>query len=483
MFPYYIDFENTSKSSRITESIGAGAPTGSKRYTDDGILLTDDTKNTISGFYLNDLIIKKNYMFELEFQYAAFGGTPANGEYGEGLTMFWFDEKANFSLGSGGTGLGYAYNNGSTKQGGLNGAYLGMGFDNRGDFKLRGTSSTTKREGISNIKFISDDSFITFRGGQHKNDRYKGYPVIYSRTTEGWMNKSDIIEAKLDSATGDYITDYASSVDNIRTDLGQYIRYNGIRMTVYPMDSGEEGWDISSSLRSGGGYYYTISSGVKYYNTTKTRDENGNIYTFESNVPEGMRLGFVATTGQATQNHLIRGLEVKLNYIPETNDKVINLCLSEDDDTGIAIELKDPFKGSRFYTGAWGNMFSGDSFRFIDLESAMLEDEEGVPVDYRIEKYDYTYSLIYDEPGVGEWDLHVGSSNLTLYFTPTSKKMKEGEYSIYISAKSVDKGEGGPFSDEAYRSRPTKITVKAKYCKSVVNPSLPIRVKVEPEDD
>jgi hypothetical protein len=484
MFPYYIDFENTSKSNRITESIGSGAPTGSKRYTDEGILLTDDTKNTISGFYLNDLIIKKNYMFELEFQYAAFGGTPANGEYGEGLTMFWFDEKANFSLGSGGTGLGYVYNNGSNKQGGLSGAYLGMGFDNRGDFKLRGTSSSTKREGMYNIPFKHDSSFITFRGGQHKNDRYKGYPVLYSRSTEGRINNSDVIEAKLDPTTGDYETDYASGIGNVRTDYGQYIRYNGIRMTVYPMDSGEEGWEISSSLRSGSGYYYAISSGVKYYNTTETRDENGNVYTFESLAPEAMRLGFAATTGQATQNHMIRDVEIKLNYTPETKDKVITLCLSENDNSNNYVRLEKPFSGGYFYAGSRDEIKAGDSFRIIDFLSVRLEDEEGIPVDYKIidEGHGY-YTMTYDEPGVGEWEIFYSDSTCVFYFTPENDKFEEGEYSMYISAKSVDLGLGGPFSDEAYRSRPTKITVKAKYCKSVVNPSLPIRVRVEPEDD
>ncbi len=483
MFPYYIDFENTSKSSRITESIGSGTPTGNKRYTDEGILLTDDTKNTISGFYLNDLIIKNNYIFDLEFQYAAFGGTPANGEYGEGLTIFWFDKDASFNLGSGGTGLGYVYNNGSTKQAGLNGAYLGMGFDNRGDFKLRGTSSTIKREGISNIKFREDNSFITFRGGQHKNDRYKGYPVLYSRSTEGMKGPEYIIEAELNKETGDYITGGVSGVGNVRTDYGQYIRYNGVRMAVYPEED-NEGWSINASLRSSGTYYATIGSSIKINNSTKARDENGNVYTFESLAPEAMRLGFVATTGQATQNHMIRDVGIKLNYTPETIDKVITLCLSENDDSGITLELKDPFKGARFFTGAWGDLLSGDSFRYIDFDSILLEDEEGVPVKFVREDYQYdTFSLIYDEPGVGTWDFYRGQSNLKVFFTPSSKKMKEGEYSIYISAKSEDTGKGGPFSDEAYRSRPTKITVKAKYCKSVVNPSLPIRVKVEPEDD
>lgn len=482
MFPYYIDFENTSKSSRITESIGSGAPTGSKRYTDEGILLTDDTKNTISGFYFNDLIIKKNYIFEFEFEYAAFGGTPANGEYGEGLTMFLFDKDANFNLGSGGTGLGYVYNNGSTKQAGLSGAYLGIGFDNSGDFKLRGTSSSTKREGVYNVPFKHDSSFITFRGGQHKNDRYKGYPVLYSRSTDGWMNKSDVIEAKLNSTTGDYETDYASGVGNVRTDYGQYIRYNGIRMSVYQEDSGNEGWSISASLRDFGDLYYTIGS-IRIRNNTKARDENGSVYNFESLAPEAMRLGFTATTGQATQKHMIRGFGVQLNYTPETIDKVITLCLAENDNTE-GVTLKDPFKGAVFYTGTWGDMAQGDTFRHIDLDSILLEDEEGRPVDYVREDYDYgNFSLIYDEPGVGEWDFYRGQSNATLFFTPENKKMKEGEYSIYISAKSEDTGKGGPFSDEAYRSRPTKITVKAKYCKSVVNPSLPIRVKVEPEDD
>lgn len=481
MFPYYINFEEGEGQSRITESIGSGAPKGDDRYTEEGILLTDDTKNTMSGFYLNDLLLKKNYMFELEFQYAAYEGTPYGGEYGEGLTMFFFDASKSFSLGSQGSGLGYAYNNASSKQAGLNGAYFAMGIDTKGDFRLKTNTTTNKREGIDKISFQYDDSFITFRGGQHKNDRYKGYPVLYSRTTYGWSNSNNgEIEAKLDIDTGDYETGLQGSISNVRTDYGAYLRFNSVYLRINPKYYEDEDWTVSASIKGMSNFYQNIGPSIRLYDKMKTRDENGNIYTLESAIPEELRVGFVATTGQATQKHLIKDVKITLEHAPKTYDKEVVLCLSEDDDTEILTSLKDPFKGSSFYVGGLNSYKSGDTFREIDLDSARLEDEEGLPLNYRREDYGYeTYSLIYEEPGVGEWDLYRGQSNLTLLFTPANKKMPEGEYSVYISAKSVDTGEGGPYSDEAYRSRPTKITVKAKYCKSVVNPRLPIKVRVE----
>ncbi|MGG5505936.1 MULTISPECIES: hypothetical protein [unclassified Myroides] len=493
-FPYHASLQGTSAPTRIVEKIKTGAPTGSNRYTEDGLRLTyDDTQHALSGFYLKDVEVPMNYVLTIDFEYATLDGETYNDSYGDGLTMFFFDSAATFDLGSTGSGIGYAYNNASgNKQPGLDGAYLGLSLDVFGDAKIRANSTRVKREGVAGVNYQYYGSHVTLRGGQHENNRYKGYPVIYSQQTySGSSSSPDAAYVQLDFETGDYIEkSYVNSTPNLRTQYGSQMRFNKVTFEFDPVNNGDEefalSYHIDNEYTYGGGNYGIL----KYKESFKTRDENGNLYTFNAKNIDSYRIGFAASTGEASQTHLLKNINVRLKHAPETQDKEMLLCLSEPgigDDRESWIRLEKPFEGARFYVGDPYDPFrpkGGDSYKEIDFYSLRLEDEYGYPLDYRIVEHDLNdyISQIYDEPGVGEWELYYNTYSCIVYFTPEDESFPEGDYSIYISAKSIDQGEHFPFSHEDFRSRPTKITVKARYCKSVVNPSMPIRVREESDD-
>ncbi|MBB1138032.1 hypothetical protein [Myroides sp. WP-1] len=486
-FPYHASLEGTSAPTNIVEEIKSGAPTGSNRYTNEGLRLTYDTnKHALSGFYLKDLEVKMNYAIEIDFTFATSDGREYYGTYGDGISLFFFDATASFSLGSTGSGVGYAYNSSpSNRQAGLNGAYLGVNLDVFGDAKGRMNSGGVKREGISGITFQKHDSHITIRGGQHQNDRYKGYPVIFSQQTQsGRQSNPDAATAKLDFDTGEFEEEsYSPSVPHLRTEYANTTRFNKFSFTYNPIHSQyeEKGSILQFYVRDSYGATSGGNSGAIFYkNSFRTRDEDGALYTFKGKDINSYKIGIAASTGDATETHIIKDISVRLVHAPVTKDKKIILCLTDGgDDREGYVSIKDPFRGATFYVGDPGDPGRpklGDTYNHIDFKSVRLEDEEGYPLDYRIEQSATTWSQIYNERGVGEWDLTYNEFGATLYFTPANRNMEEGDYDIYISAKSVEKNDGSPFGYEDYRSRPTKITVQAKHCKAVVNPSLPIRV-------
>ncbi|MDM1044563.1 hypothetical protein HX004_05735 [Myroides sp. 1354] len=491
-FPYHASLTGTSAPNNIVEQIKSGAPTGSNRYTRDGLQLTyDNTKKALSGFYLKDLEVPMNYAIEVDFEFATLDGKEYYGHYGDGISLFLFDANASFDLGSYGSGLGYAYNSSTgSRQAGLNGAYLGVSLDVYGDSRERMNSVNNKREGISGITFQREDSHITIRGGQHQNDRYKGYPVIYTQQTN-WGNQSNAnaATAKLDFNTGEYEEDsYAPSLPHLRTEYANTLRFYRFNFVYNPIHSeyDERGTMLQFYLRNDSGVIHGGNSEALFLQTEfRTKDENGSLYTFKGKNIDSYKIGIAGTTGDATETHLVKNVNVRLTHAPETKDKKVLLCLTDggDDRTRWA-KLEKPFDGSTFYVGDPGDPGrpkSGNTYNHIDFESVRLEDKYGYPLNYRTEEHTTTWSQIYDEPGVGEWDLTYNEFSATLYFTPANRIMEEGDYDVYISAKSVEKNDGSPFAYEDYRSRPTKITVQARHCKSVVNPSMPIRV-VEEED-
>lgn len=489
-FPYHASLTGTSVPNNIVEEIKSGAPTGSNRYTSDGLRLTyDNTKNALSGFYLKDLEVGLNYAVEVDFEFATLDGREYNGNYGNGISLFFFDSNASFGLGSTASGIGYTYNNASSnRQAGLNGAYLGVSLDVYGDARNRLNSSSAKREGLSGITFQREDSHITIRGGQHQNDRYKGYPVIFTQqTNSGNQSNANAATAKLDYSTGEYeVESYSPSLPHLRTEYANTLTFYSFKFIYNPVHSeyDERGTMVQFYLRNNNGVVNGGNSGSIFHKTEfRTKDENGSLYTFKGKDINSYKIGIAASTGDATETHLIKNVNVRLTHAPVTKDKKMLLCLTDGgDDRNRWSKLEKPFDGSTFYVGDPGDPGrpkSGNTYNHIDFKSVRLEDKYGYPLDYRTEQQTTTWSQIYDEPGVGEWDLTYNEFSARLYFTPANRTMEEGDYDIYISAKSVEKNEGSPFAHEDYRSRPTKITVQARHCKSVVNPSMPIRVVEE----
>lgn len=478
-FPYRLPLTGTSKPSAITEHIGNNAPTGDDRYTKEGLVLTyGDDEDAFSGFALDKVAFTSNYGIIVEFKYAMTDGYEYGGRYGDGISMFLYDASKKFEIGGYGASLGYAYRSSTP---GLNGAYLGVGLDYYGDYKIRNTSSGELREGINGVNFMYHESHVTVRGGQYKSDRLKGYPVLYTTQTD-YANGSGSIPAtaSLNYSTGDYdLGFYAPGNYNLRTSRDYYDNYNfgTVVVTLLPINNGKDGMTVQVDIKPVRGYLRTIIYQFDYPNSFKTRDSKGNLYNFETTVPREFKVGFAAGTGGATQTQIIKDVEIRLPYAPITNDIVIPLCRTEGDDNGRSVFV-DPFKGASFYTGTIEDHKWGDNQKYVDFNTFRFEDENGFEVGKGpiIDKYGYSIWTYEDDYGTWEFQKSPNGTGRNFYFTPDVDDLPEGNYVAYFSAKSIDDRSGGPFADDAYRSRPTKVTVKAQRCKALVNPHLPLKV-------
>ncbi|WP_353101673.1 hypothetical protein [Myroides odoratus] len=486
-FPYYISLVGDERPEGIEEDIQHG-PEGEDRYTEHGLFLTrGDQENAFSGFYLDDVEFPANYRIILKFKYAMAEGKESNGSYGDGLSVFLFDAEDEFKLGGHGASLGYSYRDASDnneRKPGLNGAYLGIGLDVYGDSKIRMDVYNEKREGIGgDMNYDTFEDHITIRGGQHRSDRFKGYPVLFTRQVQSTHSSSQkVAQARLDYDTGDYDTEFYNSsiVSELRTrylDGWDEYKYNNVEIEFAPINNGNDGMRIDMALGPEG-LMRSVVSGLYYPNEFKTRDKEGSVYNFQTYFPDNFKIGFAGATGAATQSMIIKDVLVDIPFSPITYDREASLCVNRGNNEGNSIRI-DIFKNSRFYIGNFNQYTAGDYWKYIDYHSFRFEDEHGFKVGTGPDEFGEHGNVEwhYEEPGVGFWHYYTGGLENYMYFYP-EENIAEGEYSVYFSAHSVDDGTGGPFADHAYRCRPTKVTVVVKKCQSVANPNLPIKVKL-----
>lgn len=490
-FPYALSLTGNTKPDEIDEHI-ENAPTGTDRYTKDGIVLTDDqVEFSFSGFYLNEIEFPSNHGIIVEFSYAMADGKKYGNSYGDGISMFLFDGHKDFLIGAPGASLGYANKNTSVgNQPGLNGAYLGLGLDVFGSYKMRGNNVNERREGINGVTFKSETDHITLRGGQYKNDRYKGYPVLFTEQVDfGSESNPNAASASLNYTTGDYQTNAYSTQGLSELRTGYAFRdeysYNRVEATLIPINNGANGMKVSVSIKSGrtGGTKQPFRNFV-YSNSFKTRDQVGTLYTFETQVPDVFKVGFAAGTGGATQTQIIKDVVVNLPYAPITVERDMLLCLTNGDDKNISQNIVSPFSLDTFYVGTIDDPTGIVGERNVDLTSFRFEDENGFDITTSRRTDVGAYVVVYKQAGVGIWEYYYDSRlgntpGNYLYFTPDTNNLPEGDYSVYYSAHSKDDGSNGPFAEHVYRCKPTKATVKARKCSAVVNPNLPIKVQLE----
>ncbi|MDR2221166.1 MAG: hypothetical protein LBE34_00345 [Flavobacteriaceae bacterium] len=465
-FPYSLSLEGTQKPYQIIEDIGAWNDSDAERYTKEGLVLTT-TKGDNSAFALDEIPFTSNDGVVVEFEYAMYGGDKYNGGYGDGMSFFIYDESKKFSIGSHGAGLGYTYRESdsqypSYRAPGLDGAYLGVGLDIYGGFNKRDSAINEKREGLPASDQLVNwgKRSVSIRGGMHENNRYKGYPVLFSTTRSFGISpsKSDTTEAELDLTTGNYKTSYSSRYNDfdVRGGDSDYPYFQKFTITILP--KGNDGSLVTIYFNR-----WLVVDRFFYPNEFKTLDKDGKLYTFKTKFPKSFKIGFAGSCGSASQVQIVKNVTVSLPFGPQTYDTDISYC-SDASEGAITF---DPLDYARFYIGTIDNPDYGDSDKYIDKNSFRFEDEYGYPLS---NPHEYT------EPGVGTWKYNASTREVT--FTPASKDIDEGEYIIYYSAKSVG-GVNSPFGSENYRSRPTPIKLTVEHCekKVTINPNLPIKVR------
>jgi hypothetical protein len=265
----------TSKSPGLTASGTTTAPTGgipgfanpAIDTAGSGVLrLTDETTSQSGAVIYNQSIFSKGGV-AIEFEYYQYGGAAIAGKKGDGISFFLLDGSvaAPTQAGGFGGGLGYAQNT-VQNQGGIAGGYLGIGFDSFGNFG----QATEGRVG-GGAGDTSDR--VTVRGRESTPEKYK------------YLTSSNTIAV----TTGGGIDN--DSATATRANSGRLVRIEVAsdgKLTVKFDLNGNKTFDAGENV-------------IDAYDTKA----NGNI-----DIPNSVRFGFAASTGDATNKQEIRNLSI-----------------------------------------------------------------------------------------------------------------------------------------------------------------------------
>lgn len=480
-FPVIESFRSTTKPATIDIP---NDKTNSVQFTEKGLLLTPAEKSKFGAVGFSNIAFNSSNGLVVEFEYSMYDGTNAPAD---GISVFLYDADAQFEIGADGAGLGYSY---IDKQLGLNGAYLGVGFDQYGNFKNR----TNVVNGINPNKdpiFATDcrNQQITLRGAMsYENDsngnlvgrRDKGYPVLYSQFVDalgyapapikyaGAVLKDNIEgvggDIKAYNGLGKLTNPFVLRPEGLSTEIEDE-NYRKATIALLPHKDG--GMSISVEVQHG-----TEKSTVidKYHYRTKfdyIDDHNASFSTRDSliaNVPKAFSIGFAASTGLEYQNNLVRDVKISIPYFPETTDVTRYHC------TGPFKEkvIENVFEEDVFYNGSLVYIpVGGNTKEFIDYTSFLFEDNNGNILAGPISPDQSTLS--YTDINSGTWVYAVDTGKIVF----TANDNYAGKAEVYYSAKGFNEIKiknqdpsitEGPFGQDIYRSRTSKISILAKDC-------------------
>jgi len=228
--------------------------------------LTNLTGYTASYAYY-DCPIPTGRGLVLEFDYAVWGGTGA-----DGLAFFLFDgATTNFVVGASGGSLGYAQKSGVN---GLTGGYLGLGLDEFGNY-------SNPNEGRVGGPGLRPDA-IAIRG--------PGSGTAATANNYAYLAGTATLAASIDCP---------SSPCSVRPDqTGQYYRH--VKITLTPVGFT---YQVSASITFGGSSVTPVTYSIP-------------AYTMATTAPATLKMGFAGSTGGNTNYHEIRNLTVN----PSTPD-------------------------------------------------------------------------------------------------------------------------------------------------------------------
>jgi len=454
-------------------------------FNSKGVTLTNG-KTQFSGIAIDHLQFKSNNGLTIEFEYLMFGGEPFNDEFGDGVSFFIYDGSKSFSIGANGASMGYAYNRStvaSNVKPGLDGAYLGIGIDQYGNFKNKMWTPTGDRmNGIQSTSSVNPSftySHVTIRGAMHHQGltgygqrglRYSGYPVLFTTSTVGGNSVKINSDGRYEFVNSSQHTSFSVRPQGESFQIGDS-NYRKVIVKLVPGQYGnmvvtvqiQHGNTISTIVDQ-----YTYPQYLMYYENANSTGANSTAETqnegpeqqvlLGSMVPETFKIGFAGATGAASQVQIIRNVKVSLPFFPETKDSFIEGCSSTRE-----FSLY-PFENDKFFKGKIQQSrepLIGNDASFIDFSTFRFEDQEGNAV---------STATRYEQAGVGVWEFNTTTGYVTL--KPELGYL--GKATIYYSAKGVGT-DGGPFDQEIYRSGVTKIEINIQKCnakKARINPFL-----------
>lgn len=242
---------------------GNASLTGSSGSSTDGWLRLTDNGGSRAGYAFYNSPFSSTLGIKLDFEYLTWGGTGA-----DGFTVFLFDgstSSSSFRIGDFGGGLGYCAGYGGSP-GGLSNAYVGIGFDEFGNFSNPGDRCQNGGPGFR------PDS-VAIRGPHNWNGGYRYLTGVNAPAS----------------------VDCPSSVSGCASRPAPSVFYRRVIISIEPASGGVYAITVSWQTTPGGAFTTLISS-----------------YTLPTAPPPTLKLGFAASTGGSTNFHEIRNVSVTL---------------------------------------------------------------------------------------------------------------------------------------------------------------------------
>ncbi|RZM27907.1 MAG: tandem-95 repeat protein [Pedobacter sp.] len=308
-FPYNESFRNPSASgivfggapSAFLTASGSSSAGGTPiDAPGDGYLRLTNAARDQKGFAYSMSNFPSSNGLKVEFEYAIYGGTGA-----DGISFFLFDATASpFTIGGFGGSLGYAQiNTTNPASAGVSKGYLAIGLDEFGNFS---NPSEGRQGGTTQVP-----GSVTLRG---KGDGAAFTPTNYRFLTS---QQTDALGVSLVGDNTRRVTD--------PTVTG----YRKVGIELIPNPAG--GYNINVRITRGGNPQVSTLVIDNYY--------------YPDVAPTSLRYGFASSTGDETNFHEIRNVAIDLyNPIPVANNDTQNLCVNTT--ASVDVTANDNINGS-----------------------------------------------------------------------------------------------------------------------------------------
>lgn len=440
-FPYEIPIINASS---VTSIPFSGKNTSGQTVTlpsfeSQGMFIAKEgVYNSFAGAYFDHLVFTTQVGFIIEFEYIMYTNKASTlndvnkrSSVGDGFTFVVFDGSlSNLSTQTSGAALGYAYNRSTDKNnGGFPGAYLGIGFDAFGQFKNQAYTQPKIdwRTGIPNDNSTAAylgrygiTNFVTVRGPVNTslNSTYgtnkAGYPVLISQNTnlssppysqlssESWEERA-FTNAYTKVAYNNSFSAFtiAGGTSNPTTLSSNYRK---VRISLVPENSKSSIFhltveviiDSESKPRKVIDSYKIDTNSTIYYPEVINPEAGLQAYQYIRRVgvsmkpPATLKIGWVATTGDAWANIIIKNTSISIPHSPVTKDDAATICTKKNYSSDLN-PLSNDYGYGTDNTSTSSSNLDKSSFRFM-VKGSSGYTANSTPYVYKSTYATYTYN-------------------------------------------------------------------------------------------
>ncbi|OYZ58883.1 MAG: hypothetical protein B7Y19_01680, partial [Sphingobacteriales bacterium 24-40-4] len=337
IFPYGETFKNATATGVILGAGGISNPavlTGTGTAIDGitdpvgaGYLRLTSQLADQAGYARSTRKFPSRYGVTVNFEYYTWNsGSPTY--TADGLSFFLFDATASgaFQIGGFGGSLGYAQRSSPTQVSGLSKGFLGIGFDEFGNF----VTETEGRQGGNGTDLLLNQSNVGLRGdGDGDALVATNYEYLtHTRTTDGGVDGGSF------QIHGD-----VNGRDNGIAGLTPLLAgYRKAKIEIIPVDLANNPDTISAPTRYKVNVWITTGDPG---GAVEHRVINDYIYIPSSAVPDSLSYGFAASTGGFQNYHEVRGLDIVAPSVFEFQPVLADVAVTGNEDTDYTFSVLD----------------------------------------------------------------------------------------------------------------------------------------------